>query len=117
MRETCPLVLIRWEDSAQPVPRWQHLSELSLPDVVECATVGWLIGDNDRVKVVAQSIGGINADDNVQASGVMAIPARCVISIEPLEEVEPLSGPSSCPVPATEPTPPQISQISSTLGR
>ena len=117
MRETCPLVLIRWEDSAQPVPRWQHLSELSLPDVVECATTFTLSLSPISQPTVAQSIGGINADDNVQASGVMAIPARCVISIEPLEEVEPLSGPSSCPVPATEPTPPQISQISSTLGR
>ena len=55
----CPLVIVRWEDSAQPIPRWQHLSELDPPDIVECATVGWLIRDDDKVKVVAQSIGGI----------------------------------------------------------
>lgn len=114
MKAECPLVLIRWEDSAQTIPRWQHLSELVPPDIVECATVGWLIRDDDKVKVVAQSIGGINAEDNMQASGVMAIPARCVISIEQLEEAEPTS---SCPVPATEQMPLQTSQLSSTSDR
>ncbi len=109
----CPLVIVRWEDSAQPIPRWQHLSELALPDIVECATVGWLIRDDGKVKVVAQSIGGINADDNMQASGVMAIPARCVISIERLEEAEPTS---SGPVSATEQMPPPTSPPLSTSG-
>jgi hypothetical protein len=114
MTNNCPLVIVRWEDSAQPIERWQHLSELVLPDIVECATVGWLIRDDDKVKVVAQSFGGINAEDNMQASGVMAIPARCVISIEILEEAEPTS---SCPVSATERMPPQTSQLSSTSDR
>jgi hypothetical protein len=107
----CPLVIVRWEDSAQPIPGWQHLSDMVPPGIVECATVGWLIRDDDKVKVVAQNIGGINTDDNMQASGVMAIPARCVISIERLEEAEPTS---SCPVSATEQMPPQISHSSST---
>jgi hypothetical protein len=112
----CPLVIIRWEDSAQPIPRWQHLSDLSPPDVVECATVGWLLRDDDGVKVVAQSMGGINADDNMQASGVMAIPTRCVISIERLEEAAPVSGPSSCPETGTGPMPPQTSRPSAISG-
>jgi hypothetical protein len=116
MQGDCPLVIIRWEDSAQPIPCWQHLSDLSPPDIVECATVGWLLRDDDAVKVVAQSIGGINADDNIQASGVMAIPTRCVISIEHLEEAASLSDPSSCPETETEPMPQQTSQPSSISG-
>lgn len=109
----CPLVIVRWEDSAQPVPRWQHLADLEMPQIVECATVGWLIRDDDKVKVVAQSMGGINTDDNIQTSGVMAIPARCVISIERLEEATEAVT-SSCSAAASEPTPPPTSQPLST---
>lgn len=109
----CPLVIVRWEDSAQPVARWQHLADMDMPDTVECATVGWLIRDDDKVKVVAQSMGGINTDDNIRTSGVMAIPARCVISIERLEEAAEAVT-FSCSGAVSEPTPLPISQPSST---
>lgn len=109
----CPLVIVRWEDSAQPVARWQHLAEMDMPEVVECATVGWLIRDDDKVKVVAQSMGGINTDDNIQTSGVMAIPARCVISIERLQET---TVTSSCSGAVSGPTPLPTSELESTSG-
>ena len=86
MRMECPLVLIRWLDSAQPLPAWRHLSDLPRTRPIECATVGWLLQDDDEVKVVCQSVGDLKNPKNAQASGIMTIPARCVVSVERLTE-------------------------------
>jgi hypothetical protein len=86
MQQNCPLVIIRWEDSAQPLPAWRHLSQLPTTRAIECATVGWLLKDGDDVKVLCQSVGDLDSPHNAQASGIMTIPTRCVISIERLTE-------------------------------
>ena len=38
----CPLVMIQWEDSAQPTPGWELLANVETPAIVTCASVGWL---------------------------------------------------------------------------
>jgi hypothetical protein len=86
MQDNCPLVIIRWQDSAQPLPAWRHLSQLPTTRAIECATVGWLLKDGDDVKVLCQSVGDLDTPHNAQASGIMTIPTRCVISIERLTE-------------------------------
>jgi hypothetical protein len=86
MQSHCPLVIIRWQDSAQPIPAWKHLSQLPATRAIECATVGWLLKDDDDVKVLCQSVGDLDSPQNAQASGIMTIPTRCVISIERLTE-------------------------------
>ena len=91
MRKDCPLVIIRWLDSAQPLPSWQYLSALPLTRPIECATVGWLLKDDDDIKVICQSVGDLENPKNAQASGIMTIPARCVLSIEKLTEEEVLT--------------------------
>jgi hypothetical protein len=88
MRQDCPLVIIRWEDSGQPLPSWQYLSALPQTRAIECATVGWLLKDGDDLKVICQSVGDLGSPKNAQASGIMTIPARCVLSIEKLIEEE-----------------------------
>ena len=96
MRKNCPLVIIRWQDSAQPVSSWQYLSALPRTRPIECATVGWLLTDDEDIKVICQSVGDLDNPKNAQASGIMTIPARCVISIEILtEEVVFTSSPGS----------------------
>jgi hypothetical protein len=84
----CPLVIIRWLDSRQPCGQWRYLS--SLPDVrpVEVATVGWLVRDTEDVKVVCQNVGDLENPERAQASGIMTIPTRCVLSVEKLTEEE-----------------------------
>jgi hypothetical protein len=57
MRNDCTLVIICWQDSAQPPPSWQYLSALPRTRLVECATVGWLLKADDDMKVVCQSVG------------------------------------------------------------
>jgi hypothetical protein len=91
MRNDCPLVIIRWLDSAQPLPAWQYLSALPQTRPVECATVGWLLKDDDNIKVICQSVGDLGNPNNAQASGIMTIPARCILSIEKLTEEEELT--------------------------
>jgi hypothetical protein len=88
MRNDCPLVIIRWQDSAQPLPSWQYLSALPRTRPIECATVGWLLRDDDDIKVICQSVGNLDNPNSAQASGIMTIPARCVLSIEKLTEEE-----------------------------
>jgi hypothetical protein len=98
MHKHCPLVIIRWQDSAQPIAAWRHLSHLPRTRAIECATVGWLLKDNDDVKVLCQSVGDLDDPHNAQASGIMTIPARCVISIERLTEDGPISSAGPEPV-------------------
>jgi hypothetical protein len=110
----CPLVMITWEDSRQPAGRWMFLHDIPAASPVKCVTVGWLLTDGDAAKVICQSMADIESAD-MQAGGVMVIPACCVLSIERLEEVEAVS--ASCrrdQGPETEPKPQLTSRLSST---
>lgn len=94
----CPLVMVEWEDSAQPIPTWTHLANVETGRPVQCVSVGWLIGDDAAVKVLAPNFGGVNDHDNVQVSGVIRIPARCVRKITKIKEPKlTCLGPSSHP--------------------
>ena len=84
----CPLVIIRWLDSRQPCGQWRYLSALPDARPVEVATVGWLVKDTADVKVVCQNVGDLDHPEKAQASGIMTIPTRCVLSIERLTEEE-----------------------------
>lgn len=81
-----PLVFIEWEDSAQPIPSWQFLSDYEPHSIVKCVTVGWLVHDGEDKKGVAQNIGDL--ENSAQVSGVIHIPARCITNIVRLEEPE-----------------------------
>ena len=82
----CPLVLIEWEDSAQPIPNWLYLSNFEASSGVQCMSVGWLIHDSDIVKILAPNMGDLLSESSVQVSGVIRIPARCVVQIVQLDE-------------------------------
>ena len=73
-----PLVLIEWVDSKQPEPAWRHLDDLPELTVIECASVGWLIGESKGVKMLAPNIGDIKTEGNTQASGFIRIPSRSI---------------------------------------
>lgn len=86
MPGNCRLVIVRWQDSRQPCGKWRYLSALPDPKPVEVASVGWLVKDTAEVKVLCQNIGDLGHPENAQASGIMTIPTRCVLSIETLTE-------------------------------
>ena len=91
MSTACPLVIIRWQDSRQACGQWRFLKSLPDQRAVEVASVGWLLKDTDEVKVLCQNIGDLAHPENAQASGIMTIPTRCVLSVERLTEVGPIS--------------------------
>ena len=78
--------MIEWEDSAQPIPSWSYLSSFDAPGTVRCASVGWLIRDDEQMKALAPNMGALDDKNSVQVSGVIQIPARCVIKQTRLRE-------------------------------
>jgi hypothetical protein len=94
------LVIVKWEDSRQPLAEWQHLADLDVPQVSACTTVGWLLENGKGRKVLAQSLGGLGPNDYPQATGIMVIPSRCIISVRPLREAT--SPSASCSVPGSK---------------
>lgn len=94
------LVLIEWVDSHTD-GGWQRLDGELMDRVQTCRSVGWLVLDGERVKIIAPHI---NEPDNgvpLQGSGVMHIPARAVLRIADVMQHDALGGAptSSCPEP------------------
>jgi hypothetical protein len=82
--ERPPLVLIEWEDSAQAHGAWQWLEDIQGPSVNRCYSAGFLLKDGKNEKRLAISVGG--SENKIdQASGVIAIPARCIRKIKRLK--------------------------------
>lgn len=70
--------LITWLDSRQPVPGWQLLDDIEVPDVCRCQTVGFIVQEDEELLCIAQSVADLGGK-HPQASGVMAIPVRAVV--------------------------------------
>ena len=102
--EKFPLVMIEWEDSAQPIPSWAYLADVEAArQAVICASVGWLIHDGETVKTLAPNMGAL-ADNDPQVSGVIRIPTRSVIRVARIDEPD-LTSFSSVPSSRPEPGP------------
>jgi hypothetical protein len=85
------LVLVEWEDSAQPLAAWRWLSQCDEFPFVVCQSVGWLVHDGEHVKALAPNIGVCGDDEDAQVSGLIRIPARCIRRISVLTEGLPIS--------------------------
>lgn len=79
-KNTKPIVLIEWEDSAQAVPQWQWLEGATSPPLARCRSVGFLIRDTKNEKVLAIS----EANNFEQVSGIITVPSRCVTKLRRL---------------------------------
>jgi hypothetical protein len=82
----CPLVMIEWEDSAQPIPTWSYLASFEAPGTVRCVSVGWLIRDDGVMKVVAPNMGAVDKECSLQVSGMIQIPTSCILRVTELAE-------------------------------
>ena len=82
----CPLVMVEWEDSAQPIPAWSYLASFDAPGTIRCVSVGWLVRDDGQMMAVAPNMGAIDDENSVQISGVIQIPTRCVLKLTRLRE-------------------------------
>jgi len=78
--------MIEWQDSAQPIPSWSFLSSFEASGIITCASVGWMIRDDDDMKALAPNMGALQDESSVQISGVIQIPTRCIVSVTRLKE-------------------------------
>lgn len=78
------LVLIEWEDSHGVSANWEYVSNCH-PYVLICKSVGWLIHDDEKCKVVVPHL---TASDEAkeQGCGDMTIPAACIVRMVDLTE-------------------------------
>jgi len=71
------LVLVRWEDSEQPISAWQWIDNYEVPEIVECVSVGYLIAETKNAVALAPNIGDIKRNRG-QASGIIRIPRAAI---------------------------------------
>lgn len=75
------LVLIEWEDSHYK-PGWtRDLNEGQLTPVL-CKSVGWLLHDGKKAKVLANHL---SDEETPQTCGSMTIPTRAIVTIRKLK--------------------------------
>jgi hypothetical protein len=92
----CPLVLVEWEDSRQPIGAWNRIGGFEAADACKCVSVGWLIHDGKEKKVLAPNVADIEDEHNVQMSGMICIPARCITRIQMVREYQGITSSSAC---------------------
>ncbi|MGI9078764.1 MAG: hypothetical protein ACR2G6_15760 [Gemmatimonadaceae bacterium] len=85
MADNRRLVLIEWEDS-HSVDAWQELGERIEDRALVCRSVGWLVLDGKRAKVVAPHLNEQEPGVPLQGGGVMTIPTRAVLRMVDLRE-------------------------------
>lgn len=78
-------VAIEWIQPREPTGGWIDYADFDPGKVQVCLSVGRLIHDDDCVKVLAGSA-MLVGDEDLWLSGVIEIPARCVVKIVRLEE-------------------------------
>jgi len=85
MADSPQLVLIEWVDSGQPVPGWQWLGDLQPRQALRCVSVGFLVQDDEKTKVLAPNLGVSGGDEDWdRASGLMTIPTVAITKLERL---------------------------------
>lgn len=70
----------------EPEGGWIELEDVAPQPVQICLSVGRLVHDDVNVKIIAGSAMIVGDDQLVVLSGVIEIPARCVVRIVRLEE-------------------------------
>jgi hypothetical protein len=75
-----PIVLVEWEDSQRPLSPWQWVDDYTLPDAVQCRSVGFLIAKTKSALALAPNLGDIECE-RAQACGIIRIPVSAVRKI------------------------------------
>jgi hypothetical protein len=72
-----PLVVVEWEDSAQPISAWQWVDDYREPEILKCLSVGYLITETDTAIALAPNLGDVTRE-KAQACGIIRIPQRAI---------------------------------------
>lgn len=79
-----PLVLVEWIDASRISDGWVDMAEITEPNPHKCVSVGFLVQDNKRGKIVVPTIADIEHPDNRHVYGGMMIPAAAILSVRHL---------------------------------
>jgi hypothetical protein len=79
-------VEIEWIQPREPYGGWVSYEAFEPEKVQTCLSIGRLIHDDDCIKVLAGSAMIVGDEERLMLSGVIEIPARCVVRIVRLEE-------------------------------
>ena len=81
-------ILVEWIDSAQPISAWMFLENKPSLEIIQCVSVGWVVGETDEVLMLAPNLGDIESGGSGQASGFIRIPKSAVTRrVELIENV------------------------------
>ncbi|MDR7060837.1 MULTISPECIES: hypothetical protein [unclassified Sphingopyxis] len=70
----------------EPYGGWVSCEAFQPEQVQTCLSIGRLIHDDDCIKVLAGSATIVGDEERLMLSGVIEIPARCVVRVVRLEE-------------------------------
>ena len=81
-------ILVEWIDSAQPISAWMFLENKPSLEIIQCVSVGWVVGETDEVLMLAPNLGDIESGGSGQGSGFIRIPKSAVTRrVELIENV------------------------------
>ena len=75
-----PLVMIEWVDASRLSDGWMDLAAIPDPYPHRCVTVGFLLAENERGKILVPTVGDVAHKDNSHTYGGMMIPLTAIIS-------------------------------------
>lgn len=73
-------MIIEWVDSSRVGEGWLDLAEIGAPDPHTCISVGWLVRENERGKVLVPTIADVEHEANRHTHGGIMIPTCSIIS-------------------------------------
>lgn len=81
-----PLVLIKWTDAQTIKDSW-HSLEKNIEEPAICMSVGYLVGDKKKVKILYSHIALEDEWTNECGKGNIIIPTKSIIYIKKLKEI------------------------------
>jgi hypothetical protein len=72
--------MIEWLDASRLSDGWLDLADVPKPYPHRCVTVGFLLSQNERGKILVPTIADVEHEANRHTYGGMMIPASAIIS-------------------------------------
>jgi hypothetical protein len=75
-----PLMIIEWIDSSRLGAGWIDFDEISDPDPHRCVSVGFLVKESERGKVLVPTVADLEHPENRHVHGGIMIPTCSIVS-------------------------------------
>jgi hypothetical protein len=82
------LVMIEWVDSSRVGEGWIDLAAIGAPDPSRCVSVGFLVRENERGKILVPTIADVEREENRHTHGGIMIPVCSIISERRLNQTK-----------------------------